>query len=323
MAQAPQAINYQAIARNSAGNPIALTSISVRFRILQGSSTGTAVYAETFPSPAFLTVMTNSVGLFNLAIGRGTVQSGVFANITWGSGTFYLEVAIDPAGGTAYQVVGTAPQMLSVPYALFANRSKSTIICDNDGDTWVETDPGGSDQDQIHMSLGKSPGSITTGTGILGPTVLILRRNNAVGNNTMLELFDPSGGLNTFIGEKAGQNNASTASVGVQNTAVGYNALGNNSIGYYNTAFGTQALRLNINGNSNTGIGTSALQNNDAGNHNTALGYTSLHYTNGNWNTAVGSGALYTNVYNHRSTAIGFRAIFRANNATSPTPGQP
>ena len=92
MAQAPQAINYQAIARNSAGNPIPTTAIGVRFRILQGSATGTSVYAETYATT------TNAVGLFNLQIGRGTIQSGVFANITWGSGTFYLEVAIDPAG---------------------------------------------------------------------------------------------------------------------------------------------------------------------------------------------------------------------------------
>ena len=47
-AQAPQAINYQAIARNSAGNPVVNQAISVRFSILQGSTSGTVVYMETF-----------------------------------------------------------------------------------------------------------------------------------------------------------------------------------------------------------------------------------------------------------------------------------
>jgi len=42
-AQVPQKINYQAVARNSAGALIANTNIAVRISIHDGSATGTTV----------------------------------------------------------------------------------------------------------------------------------------------------------------------------------------------------------------------------------------------------------------------------------------
>lgn len=112
-AQSPQAINYQAVARDNSGNPIINRNIGVRVGILSGSTTGTSVYSETH------SVTTNQFGLFNIEIGRGVVQNGVFAQINWGSNTHFAKVDIDQNGGTNYQFVGTS-QMLSVPYALYA-----------------------------------------------------------------------------------------------------------------------------------------------------------------------------------------------------------
>lgn len=112
-AQSPQAINYQAVARDNIGNPITNRNIGVRVGILSGSSTGTSVYSETH------SVTTNQFGLFNIEIGRGVVQSGVFAQINWGSNTHFAKIDIDQNGGTNFQYVGTS-QMLSVPYSLYA-----------------------------------------------------------------------------------------------------------------------------------------------------------------------------------------------------------
>lgn len=112
-AQSPQAINYQAVARDNSGNPLTNKNIGVRVGILSGSSTGTSVYSETH------SVTTNQFGLFNIEIGRGVVQSGIFAQINWGSNTHFAKIDIDQNGGTNYQFVGTS-QMLSVPYALFS-----------------------------------------------------------------------------------------------------------------------------------------------------------------------------------------------------------
>jgi hypothetical protein len=110
--QAPQSLNYQAVARDASGN-IITTAIGVRFEILQGSASGTLVYEETN------TIIPSSAGIFTTGIGSGTPVSGTFSSINWANGPYFIQVAIDPTGGTSYSTVGTS-QLLSVPYALYA-----------------------------------------------------------------------------------------------------------------------------------------------------------------------------------------------------------
>lgn len=112
-AQAPQKFNYQGIARNSTGAPIASASLGLRLSIHDGSAVGAVVYQET------QTTTTNAYGLYHVAIGAGTVVSGTMAGVNWASGDKYIQVEIDPAGGTAYVNLG-ASQLLSVPYAIYA-----------------------------------------------------------------------------------------------------------------------------------------------------------------------------------------------------------
>lgn len=118
-AQAPQAFKYQAVARDASGNTLANQNVSFRISILQGSSSGTTVYSETHATT------TNAYGLANLNIGAGTVVSGTFASISWGGNNYFIKVEMDPAGGTAYMLMGTT-QLLSVPYALYAETSGSS-----------------------------------------------------------------------------------------------------------------------------------------------------------------------------------------------------
>ncbi len=117
-AQAPQGIPYQAVARNSSGNILANQNIRVRFTIRDSVATGVIKYQETF------TPTTNSLGLFNVNVGMGTVLSGTFSGINWGVNAKYMQVEMDPAGGTAYVDMGTT-QMMSVPYALHAGSAGS------------------------------------------------------------------------------------------------------------------------------------------------------------------------------------------------------
>ena len=112
-AQAPQGIPYQAIARNASGVAIANTAVKVRFSIRDSIATGPVRYQETH-SPT-----TSALGLFSVNVGMGTVVSGTFSGINWGKNAKFLQVELDPAGGTAYTDLGTT-QMMSVPYALFA-----------------------------------------------------------------------------------------------------------------------------------------------------------------------------------------------------------
>ncbi|MFT3909155.1 MAG: hypothetical protein QM737_06975 [Ferruginibacter sp.] len=115
-AQAPQGLNYQAVAYNTSGVPVINQAISVRFSILDGSATGTLVYEET-QNPT-----TDNTGLFSIVIGNGVVVSGTFASINWGNGSKWLKTEIDITGGTSYLTMGTS-QFMSVPYALYANNT--------------------------------------------------------------------------------------------------------------------------------------------------------------------------------------------------------
>lgn len=114
--QVPQALNYQAVARTATGLIIPTQNVNVRFSILDGSVNGTLIYQETHATS------TNNFGLFTLSIGTGTVVSGTFNTINWGSGSKFLQVEIAADGTSSYQVQGTT-QLLSVPYALYAQRT--------------------------------------------------------------------------------------------------------------------------------------------------------------------------------------------------------
>ena len=114
LAQAPEAFSYQAVARDAGGDPLANTTVGVRFQLHQSTAVGAVVYAETH-SPT-----TNELGLFSVEVGNGTPTTGTFEAIDWSAGPYFLEVGLDPAGGSSYTSVGTQ-QLLSVPYALHAN----------------------------------------------------------------------------------------------------------------------------------------------------------------------------------------------------------
>ena len=118
--QAPQAIPYQAVARNNAGNILSNQSISLRFSVHDGNSSGTIVYQET------QNVTTNSLGLFSINLGQGTVVSGAMTTIDWKNGAKYLQVELDPTGGTTYTDMGTT-QLMSVPFALHAASSSDNL----------------------------------------------------------------------------------------------------------------------------------------------------------------------------------------------------
>jgi len=109
-AQTPQGLNYQAIYRNAQGNAIASQNVNVQFSILEGAAAGPAVYVENHST------QTNQFGLFNLTIGQGVPVSGTFSIINWGNSEKFLKVEVNNT------LLGTT-QLLSVPYALFAEKT--------------------------------------------------------------------------------------------------------------------------------------------------------------------------------------------------------
>jgi hypothetical protein len=134
-AQTPQLINYQGVARDNVGNALTNQNISLLLKVLKTNTNGTVVYSETH------NVTTNQFAEFNLQIGSGVIVSGAFADIEWGIDSYFFRVEMDPTGGVNYQYMGTT-QFVSVPYALFSEKSKTTDKIDPDyPDGYVGTTP--------------------------------------------------------------------------------------------------------------------------------------------------------------------------------------
>ena len=113
-AQAPQGFNYQASVRNSSGELVVNTNVYFKFNVIQGSQTAVPIFTETHYVP------TDDLGQVNLIIGQGTANTGVFSELDWSQGSYYLGIELDT--GSGYLVMGTT-QLLSVPYALYAENS--------------------------------------------------------------------------------------------------------------------------------------------------------------------------------------------------------
>lgn len=113
LAQAPQAFDFQGVARNASGNVLSSEAINLRISILAGSPVGTLAYQETHD------VTTSPFGLFTIQVGNGTPTQSTFPSIGWGASSHFIQVEMDASGGSNFQDMGTT-QLLSVPYALHA-----------------------------------------------------------------------------------------------------------------------------------------------------------------------------------------------------------
>ena len=117
----PEGINFQAIARDSAGNAINnCVNLNVKFSIWDSISGGSSVFTEMhYP------ISTNRYGLFTLIIGSN--NTSLFSAINWANGNKFLEVGVDTGGTSNFTSMGRT-QMVSVPYALYAKTAGSGPI---------------------------------------------------------------------------------------------------------------------------------------------------------------------------------------------------
>jgi hypothetical protein len=139
VSQAPDGIQFQALATDANGHPAAGRVIYVKDAIVAKTATGTIVYSETFK------VTASSAGIFTIVLGKGTYASGVrsIANIDWANGPFFLnlKIAVEPSVPNAswnvnneYVDLGTS-QFWSTPYALYAGNVKGMDTKLNIADT--------------------------------------------------------------------------------------------------------------------------------------------------------------------------------------------
>ena len=120
-AQAPNGFNYQGVALNNAGTPVSSKKISLRISLIESQQLGTTRFQELH------NVNTDAYGQFSIIIGNGQALTGKMADVLWNKYPYYFKVEIDLDGGSAFVFVGTS-QLLSVPYALYANNAGAASI---------------------------------------------------------------------------------------------------------------------------------------------------------------------------------------------------
>lgn len=161
-AQVPQAFNYQAVARDGSGELLKNETIGIKIIIHQGSSSGTIVYSETHTST------TNQFGLFTIAVGQGTPIGAAFSTIDWSTGNYWLQVQMDPAGGTTFTNMGV-DQLLTVPYAMYAANAGVPGATGATGVTGVTGPTGATGLDGVNGVTGAT--GTDGATGATGPLV--------------------------------------------------------------------------------------------------------------------------------------------------------
>ncbi|MEI6853105.1 MAG: hypothetical protein WCL06_09690, partial [Bacteroidota bacterium] len=178
MAQSPQGMSYQAVIRNPSNILVANQGIGMRVSILQTSVTGTAIFVETHAAT------TNANGLATVTIGSGTAVTGTLALIDWANGPYFIKVETDPynSGGSNY-VITTTTQLMSVPYAFYAQTSGSST-------PGPQGDPGAQGPQGIQgiQGIQGDPG-IQGVPGIQGPT----GQTGLTGNDGQIGQIGPIG----------------------------------------------------------------------------------------------------------------------------------
>ena len=236
-AQAPQGFNYQATVRNSAGELIIKSNVYFKFNVIQGSQTAVPIFTETHYVP------TDDLGQVNLAIGQGTPSTGTFSELDWSLGSYYLGIELSINGANDYLAMGTT-QLLSVPYALYAENSGSgsnTLpdgqnIGDSirwDGSQWVVASDN-NNLNGIEISTGEVyqiSGYGAISSGVIGSDGGYSITNKGVVWST---LANPTVSLSTKTDEGAGaQNFSSTISNLNPITNYYYRAYASNSLGSF------------------------------------------------------------------------------------------
>src|SRR5438876_9938385 len=131
-------------------------------------------------------------------------------------------------------------------------------------------------------------------------------QNTAEGDEALFSLDTTAGLNNTAIGFNA----LHSLATGSEATATGSFALFNDTFGF-NTAYGFHALYSSTTGFANTAIGRNALFGHVTGDHNTATGGAALFLNaDGTGNTATGRAALANGTTGSQNTATGWQTLF-------------
>lgn len=149
--QSSKGFHYQAVARDNAGAVLANTAVNLRFQVREATATGTIVYQETH-APT-----TNTFGLIQAQIGKGTTEIGDFASLDWAGDDYFLSVELNGSsmGTTLFEAVPYAKVATAMDIEDLQNVNASSPLTDQvlkwNGTEWI-------------------PGDVNTGTTYVGGT---------------------------------------------------------------------------------------------------------------------------------------------------------
>ncbi len=268
--QAPGIFNYQGVARNSVGNVLQNKSISLRLSIHDGTAAGPTVYSET------RTVVTNPFGLFNVQVGSPGASAvvGTILGVNWAVGNKYIQVEIDPNGGSTFTNIGTA-QLASVPYAINAASSGDLVL------PFTKSQANASILFNITNTGTGGAGSFAVNNAA-NTTSALVGTTNGTGNGVLGAHTATTG---TAAGVRGETNSTDGNAMGVQGvvTPVGpggfsagvrgvNNGTGGLGIGVYGSqagsgwgVYGTTPSGIGVHGNSTNGFGMYGLSSNGIG----------------------------------------------------------
>ncbi len=333
-AQAPQGFNYQAVIRDTEGQPISEQQVSIRLT-LQDEVGEANHYAETH------VLNTSPQGLVSLVVGNGTPVEKAFANIPWIEGNVYIKVEVDPSGGTSYTELGIT-KLQAVPYALHA-QSANRFVADPgavEGDplfvvrnsqdqivfavyeqgvrVYVDGDP--TDEEKGNKSgfaIGGLTGFKDTGEDYFRVSrayTHVLFDTDAKGNKSGFAIGGLTGfkdqGNETYGNKSFGiKNTAGYMSITTENYFIGHESGQKTTEGLYNSFMGYESGYSNTTGSNNSFIGYRTGYYNLAGNSNTFLGDSSgFGNTSGSGNLFVGKNSGIANTIGNYNSFIGYES---------------
>ncbi len=337
LAQSPEKINYQAIARDLSGNPLENTAVNLTFDILQGSSSGSLVFTEN----QFKT--TNQFGLFTVEI--GAINTVDFPSVAWGSNTYYLRISVNG------QAMPATP-LLSVPYALYAKTSGNGLP-QNTNDTSATNEIqflsiNGTNDSILLTNGGSAPLPVNNGLwNVNAQGIDYTGANVGIGTSTPGAKLEVVGAVKIIdgtegVGKVLTSNAVGTASWQTPSLAPsGWGLTGDSgTVSNSNFVGTTDAVNLEFRTNNilrtritqkgqleilNTGnsvfIGENAGTNDDlTNNQNVFVGtHSGSQNTDGSSNTAVGFVSLTDNISGTNNTALGSYSLHDVTTGTSNT----
>ncbi len=127
-AQTETGIPYQGILRDNTGSELTNTSASIQAIIRINTLNGQIIFSESH------SVTTDDFGYFQIIIGTGSVNNSFpdFSQIDWSTNLKFLQIQVNTGNG--FTDLGTS-QLLSVPYALFADDCDCDMSISPTGDT--------------------------------------------------------------------------------------------------------------------------------------------------------------------------------------------